>query len=235
MGNATKHVSPARRSIPGKSSDLSIIIPCAGMSKRMKGVGAKCLLEIGGQSLIQRQLNILWDTYPKADIFVSIGFQAERIRKHLKDYPVRFIYNPIFEATNVVFSIGLALQACNTHNILVIYGDLIYNKESVAEITSGYSKILAVNSFKEEEVGFIEHKGVVTNLAFGLPNKWGHMVFLRDRELELFRQTCYNPDSAKWFGYEALNDVINQDGHIEVYRAAGANVLEIDNPQDLNI
>lgn len=237
MGQATRHINPAKKTIPGKSSELSIVIPAAGVGRRIKSKEPKALLRVGDKSLIERQLEILWTIYPKADILVAVGYRAAEVRQQLKDYPVRFIYNPLYETTNVAFSLNLGVQAAISHNCLIVYGDLIFNENAVRTITVGKSKILidSNNLFNEDEAGLIvDEKDKVTNLSFGLPQKWAQIVYLEGKELDLFRSACYNENSQRWFGYELLNEVINNDGIFEAHSIPSSQIFDIDTTQDLN-
>ena len=72
---------------PSDYRGLSVIIPAAGMGRRMKSYGPKALIEINknGTTIIERQINLLWKVYPGAEIFVVIGFEGEKIRKSLQN------------------------------------------------------------------------------------------------------------------------------------------------------
>jgi CTP:phosphocholine cytidylyltransferase-like protein len=229
--HATRHIAPARRTTP---AEISVIIPCAGTpSKKMRSYGAKCLIDIDGISLIERQLNSIWQVFPRADIFVGIGFQAEKVRAALQSHPVRFIYNPIFDSTNVSFTINLALQAILSPNVLIIYGDLVFTDDVLVSVASGKSSLVFTREEKSEAVGIIQNDGLVTNLAFGLPDKWSQIMFLRERELDLFRLTCYDVNSSKWFGHEILNAIIDRGGNVEAKEIKPHKLCEVDIPDDI--
>ena len=65
-------------------NNLNIIIPAAGLGRRMKTYGPKSLINIGGSNLISRQLNILEKKYPKASISIVLGYDSERVREYLE-------------------------------------------------------------------------------------------------------------------------------------------------------
>lgn len=235
---ASRHISPAKKQVPGVTSELTVVIPAAGLGRRMKYKDPKCLSIVEhGKTLIERQLDMIWNIYPKSEIFVVIGYDADNIRNKLKGYPIRFIYNPLFEQTNVTFSLGLALQASLSKKCLIIYGDLIFNNDSISSITSNGSRILidANNHINADEVGLIidENKNI-SNFSFGLPEKWAQIAYLEDHELELFKSFCYNEGSRKWFGYEVLNQIINQHGVLKSHKILTSIVFDIDTIQDLN-
>ena len=235
MALATRNVTTTKKEIRGPSAGLGVIIPAAGMGYRMKSHGPKALLQINKEyCLIERQLEIIWSEYPGAEIFVVVGFEAEKIRKRLLRYPVRIIYNPIHEKTNVLFSIGLALQASIAKEIMIVYGDLIFNDFSIRGM-KGKSKILLdeKKSFKSDEVGLIYQNKKVTNFSFGLDCKWAQIAYLTGLELSLMEEISTKPEASQWLGYEALNYIIENGGEMSAHSPKNAQVFEIDTKKDL--
>ena len=218
------------------------------MGHRMKSYGPKALIplpsgktnprtgEPRGENitLIERQLHILMDCYPNAEIFIVIGFQAEKIREQLKEYPVRFIYNPLHESTNVLYSLGLAFQAAISASAIIVYGDLIFNANAIQNLKGG-SKIIAdaYGQLDDDEVGLtIQNKQAMT-FAYGLENKWAQIAYLTGEELSLFKEVSVHSDTSQWFGYEGLNHVIKNGGNFEVIRPRTMRLIEIDHARDL--
>lgn len=235
---ASRHISPAKKQIPGQNTELTVIIPAAGLGRRMKSKEPKCLLNIEQEkTIIERQLDTIWKIYPKSDILLIVGYEANSVRKALRNYPVRFIYNPLFETTNVAFSISLGLQASLSNKCLIIYGDLVFNDDSINSITSNKSRILVDtnNNINSDEVGLIvdENKNI-SNFSFGLNEKWSQITYLEGEELEIFKEICYNDDSRKWFGYEILNQVINRGGTLKSHKIISSLTFDVDTIQDLN-
>ena len=97
--------------------NLSVIIPAAGMGRRMKSYGAKCLISLNGSTVLERQIKIIWRVYPEAEITIVTGFQADLVSERIrKKYPVRIIRNTDYEDNNVSRSIFLGLESCiNKH------------------------------------------------------------------------------------------------------------------------
>jgi choline kinase len=236
-----RNTVPAKKSAPGKGDDtrLSIILLSAGMGKRMKSYGPKALFNIGSLTLVEQQLQTLWTTFPCSDIIMVTGFGSKKIRLALQDkYPIRFVYNPLWELTNVMFSVSLGLFPCVSKQVLIIHGDLYFNTDAIHDITSNGSAALVdtTNKFKNEEVGLVynTHDYHITNFAYGLPTKWGQMVYLEDRELKLFEKTAhFHEESQKWFLYEGLNEVIKNKGQLRAHLPNGLKLIDIDGAKDL--
>lgn len=85
------------------------IILAAGNGHRMGRLTIdrpKCLLEVGGEPLIERQLASL-DACGIRDVTVVIGYQGPRLRAHLGDR-VRYVENGRYRETNSLYSLWLA-------------------------------------------------------------------------------------------------------------------------------
>ena len=238
MAGAIRHISPARQAIPGKNHQLTVIIPAAGIGKRMKSVGNKSLLTLSsGKSVIRTQIDTIRNIYQHCDFFVVVGFQADRLRSELPDN-IRFIHNPIYENTNTTFSIGLALQANLNPHVLVVNGDIVFNQETIENITNGGSKIMvdANGHMKEEGVGVVSNDSKhITNLSYGVGKKWCEIFYMQEKELALMKKIALSSDSSKWLAHEALNRVIDDGGTFESIESPSSIVREIDTISDLEI
>lgn len=237
---ATRHLAPAKKASLGAGvvdSNLTVIIPAAGMGRRMKSYGTKSLLNLrGGSTVLERQLNLIWGEYPKADIIVVVGFEAEEIRKRVKvNYPIRLVYNPDFENTNVAFSVGLGLQAAVGKNALIVYGDLVFNAQTLRGVTFGESKLIydTHGHMNSDEVGLVVQDEKVTNLAYGLDEKWAQICYLSNLEFDLFSQISIQEKARKWLGYEVINSVLESGGQFSAIEPRGMKITEIDTFKDL--
>tara|TARA_Y100001973_G_C5206132_1_gene341653 strand:- start:2795 stop:3535 length:741 start_codon:yes stop_codon:yes gene_type:complete len=235
MAQATRNITPAKRKANPPSGDLSIIIPAAGMGHRMKSYGPKALIRLYQEiTLIERQIELLWSVYPNAEILVVIGFEGEKIRKKLSNYPVRFISNPIHQSTNVLYSIGLGMQAIISEEVMIVYGDLIFNENAIRNLR-GSSKVVVdnSNSLKKEEVGVVQNKNTITNFSFGVEPKWAQITYLTGKEMQIFKEISTKKETSQWLGYEGLNYIIEKGGIIEAHHPKSMKIFEVDVAKDL--
>lgn len=216
------------------SNNLSIIIPAAGMGRRMKSYGPKPLVELTpAETVIGRQQNILKKEYPDSEIIVVVGYEADTIVKYLRP-DVKSVENENYETTNVVRSLGMALRAVTHDRVLIVYGDLVFNKSAV-RITEGRT-VAVVDSkgrMTDEEVGVTIVGSRITRFSYDLEKKWGQIVYLTGRELEMFKRVTWNRDYSKWFGFEALNKVIELGGNIRAVEPRRMKIAEIDTSKDI--
>ena len=213
---------------------VDVIIPAAGIGKRMKSYGPKPLIKISKNlTIIENQLDIIKKVLPKSNIILVCGFEANYLMNRLPSDIVK-VENERYEETNVVRSIGMGLRA-STRNVLIVYGDLVFNRECLENINYNKSSILCgKNIMKDSEVGCIENsRGKIENLMYDLENKWGQITFLKGRELHLFKNICWNPDNSNMFGFEAINTLISKGGSLRACNHDKIKIVDIDTSKDL--
>lgn len=218
-----------------KCRDISIIIPAAGLGRRMKSYGPKSLIEVGGsETILSRQLRILRSAYPRADIVLVVGYEGERVLRTLP-FGIKVVENELYAETNVARSIAMGLRVASHSNVLVVYGDLVFNAEAISWTVQDGSSILIDRrgQMGDDEVGVTVVDGRATNMSYGLPIKWGHIAYLTGRELELFKHSVWQIAARRSFGFEVLNQVIDKGGRLRVVEPVGCRLAEVDTSRDI--
>ncbi|MBI3049647.1 MAG: phosphocholine cytidylyltransferase family protein [Acidobacteria bacterium] len=103
----------------------SAIILAAGNGHRMGHLTMdrpKCLLEVGGETLVERQLASL-DACGIRDVTVVIGYHGARLRAQLGDR-VRYVENARYRETNSLYSLWLARERLS-NGALVLNADVL--------------------------------------------------------------------------------------------------------------
>lgn len=229
MRNSGRFVAPVKRAT--QTEPITVIIPAAGAGSRIKSYGPKALLDIHNESLLDRQIRILNKKYNNPEIIVVVGFEAERVIASNKS--VRFVENENYDTTNVVRSINMALRATLSKRILIVYGDLVFNEETLDFPTNHSCIISSATQMNDKEVGFISNKNLVCNFSYDLENKWCHIAYLDGAELELFRKLCAKKDNAKLFSHEVFNYMIDMNSEFIPHSPTDMKILEIDSLKDM--
>ena len=118
---------------------MKVIILAAGQGTRLRPLTdhcPKCMVEVNGKSIIERQLDTMhsWGIEDK-DITIVAGYRNDVLKEKFKDTEVKFIVNKEYETTNMVCSLMCARNLMETEDdILISYGDIIYNKEVLEKI-----------------------------------------------------------------------------------------------------
>lgn len=112
------------------------LILAAGRGRRLGSAGGglpKGLLEVGGQSILQRQLSALAAvgvTHPT----LVVGWRQERLRARLSGWPgVAFVQNPRFAESDLLESFRLGMAALGAGGWLLL-GDTLFSPSLLARM-----------------------------------------------------------------------------------------------------
>lgn len=227
-------INKIRPDKPKTTSELTVIIPAAGLSSRLNINYPKCLLEINNKSLLARQIEYYNEYFPGCEIIVPVGDKCESIISKFSGI-CKFVKNETFSRTNVVHSLHHALLATLNDHVIISYADLIFDKHILNEIEiDNVSKILTCNNYKDnEEIGVSVVDGFAQILEYSFPAKWSQIIYLTGLELRRFRQYVGDEDMATHYGFEAINYCLDHCGPMKVIHT-DRKILDIDNSKDLS-
>ena len=114
---------------------MQAVILAAGQGTRLKPLTddlPKCLLDVGGKTIIFRQINALWSLGIK-DIIVVVGYKADLVKEHIaKECPyaqIIFVTNEDYATTNNIHSLALAMPYILSQYILLC-GDVVFHPDA---------------------------------------------------------------------------------------------------------
>ena len=114
---------------PWLSSNLQALIVAAGKSTRLYPLTKempKCLIEIGGKTIIARNVDALLKNNV-GDIVVVTGFGGDKLSEHIGNCG-RCIYNPFFAVAGILASTWLGLKEIQ-NDFVFTYSDIIYDAD----------------------------------------------------------------------------------------------------------
>lgn len=142
-----------------KASEVSkAIILAAGNGSRLRPLTddrPKCLLDVGGRPIIDRQVDAL-RRFGVNDIVVVLGYCGEKIRRHLGD-TARYLENVRFDSTNSLYSLWLARDELRT-GALILNSDVLAPQEMFERLLRAAEDALLV----ERGTGFVAEDMKVT-------------------------------------------------------------------------
>ena len=151
---------------------MKAIILAAGKGTRLNGVELKpkCLFEIGGSTLLQRQMSALAEARID-EIVLVLGFEAERIKRHCSSN-VSFVTNERFGETSSLYSLWLAKEHL-TDGFIVLNCDVLFHPELLTRLlTAPFDDALLVdfvdkqnNQLGDEEMKVKVREGVVADIS----------------------------------------------------------------------
>ena len=144
------------------------VILAAGMAKRLRPLTdtkPKCLLEVGGKTLLQRTVDAMASA-GISEFLVVTGYRANMIRDFLGNLlgnsrttpRISYIDNPDYEHNNNIFSLWLAMQELHGKEVLLMDSDILCDPEAVRRVASQECSALAM---QRHELGEEEMKIVV--------------------------------------------------------------------------
>ena len=216
-------------------NNISIIIPAAGVGRRMKSYGPKPLIKVGNSTIIKNQINLLRTYIDNSHIVLVCGFKAERLMNETPDFILK-VENELYDQTNVVRSIGMGLRAsANCLGVMIVYGDLVFNSEAIKHIPFQKSSVvIAERGMGDEEVGcIIGEDNKLTHLMYDLAPKWGQIAFFTGMELQLLKNLCWDEKNNTKFGFEIINNIIDKGGSFNCIQNDKIQIIDIDSSKDI--
>jgi choline kinase len=152
------------------------IILAAGKGSRLNGtIGdkPKCLLRVGGKTLVERQLEAL-ESVGIADITMVVGCQAEVVRQTCGQR-ITYIENTRFAQTNSLYSLWLARPLLHD-GFVVMNCDVLFHPQMLEDlITSRHEDALLIayqdddEPLGDEEMKVKVRRGRVVDMSKTLP------------------------------------------------------------------
>ena len=151
---------------------MKAIILAAGKGTRLNGVELKpkCLFEVDGSTLLQRQLSALSEAGIK-EVVLVLGFEAERIQRECPRN-VSFVTNTRFGETSSLYSLWLAKEHL-LDGFVVLNCDVLFHPELLTRLlTSPFADALLVdfvdkqnNQLGDEEMKVKVREGRVVDIS----------------------------------------------------------------------
>ena len=150
------------------------VILAAGMAKRLRPLTdekPKCLLEVGGKTLLQRTVDAMISAGVKEFVVVT-GYRAEMIREFLTvNYQlsiINYIDNVDYSHNNNIFSLWLAMQQLHGQEVLLMDSDILCDPEAVRRVAKKTNPALAMQQHElgEEEMKIVvDEAGRITEIS----------------------------------------------------------------------
>ena len=155
------------------------VILAAGMAKRLRPLTdtkPKCLLEVGGRTLLERTVRAMQQA-GISEFVVVTGYRADQIRTFLDnlepldslDKPTfHFLHNADYEHNNNIYSLWMAGEYVRGKEFLLMDSDILCDPAAVARIAHEPEAALALNRHEcgEEEIKVIvDANGHITEIS----------------------------------------------------------------------
>lgn len=135
---------------------MQAIFLAAGMGRRLKELtsnATKCMVEVNGQTMIERALHNLESLKCVDKIIFVIGYEGDKLRKYVNslgiDIPIEYIRNDIYDKTNNIYSLYLAKDKLMEDDTLLLESDLVYEEAVIRKLVENpYPSLVLVDKFE---------------------------------------------------------------------------------------
>lgn len=236
------YTAPIKRVDEDDNGDISIIIPAAKFGKNLKLLGHKSLLKNRkDKTLIEKQIEVIKNVYPAAEIIIIIGEDGYKIRKVLKKREfenIRYVYNSRVDESNILYSIGLGIYNILHQRLVIIPGDIYFDENTINNICRGWSKTLIDTNcyLPKDKMGVILQENVIETYSYQSPLKWGKITYLRSHDLSAFENVITGMIDKNQYNllfHEGLSQIIPSK-RIYKFCPSPYFLLEIDSNVDVD-
>lgn len=111
----------------------------------------KSLLKIGDKTIIRNTV----ETLLKNNISVSIivGFKHNLIEEELKDFPVKFYYNPFYRVTNSIASLWMAKGELEKEDVILANADVYWGQDILDLLLSEKTDVVMLGDVTRAQIG----------------------------------------------------------------------------------
>ena len=141
---------------------MKSVILAAGISARLRPLTnntPKCLLKIGGKTILERTLDNLI-AYNLNDVIIVTGYLEDQIKNFVTRYysnlNVTYIFNDKYDTTNNIYSLWMTKDLVMNNDMLLMDSDILFDKKILGLLlNSQHSNCLALRSdhkLSDEEI-----------------------------------------------------------------------------------
>lgn len=227
---------------------MDVIILAAGQSKRLKKFTEnkpKCLIEVMGKTILERQLKAIDDTDASRCIIIA-GFRSEKIVEFVRENQKKFKFNievvdnPLFETTDNAYSLTLGLDRTNGP-IMILDGDIVFESGLLKELYyNNYDNILLCDDSRipeDEDCKIQETDGYAVRIGKRVPGQWVYtsMIKLGGTFLDEFTKEIRRDRLTKEWYSEPLDRVLMKNENcVKIIFTKNYYRTEIDTEEDLS-
>ncbi len=235
------------------SSIVHVVILAAGQGKRLLPLTTevpKALLDIGGKSLIERQLEAFAECGIR-DFTVIVGYAAQRMEEALAKIAARLavsieiVFNPFYAVADNLASCWMA-RSVMTGDFIQVNGDNVFRSDLVKKLLAAPSAPLSVainlkQAYDSDDMKVILDQGRLTEIGKTLPvdtvdaEAIGFYVFRQaggDAYVDVLEKAMRDPQALKQWFPSAIGSLAKKI-EVRTIPIDGLKWCEVDFPVDL--
>ncbi len=208
----------------------------------------KCLLDIGGVTILENQLNHIRECGIN-EIVIVVGFGFDKVENFLRSYDglglkIVTLYNPFYQTTNSLISLWIARAEMND-DIVVMNGDDVFEMDVLDLALSFHDEKICLpikrkKKYEDEDMKVEVQSDKVINISKNLTRTSAESVgvrVFRDRGVELLRRAIEEEmrtegSESKWY-VSAILRLIQKGYKVKSVDVKDLYWMDVDYPADL--
>ena len=219
---------------------ISIILFSENHGYRMKSYGPIPLIQISGQSLLERQINSIKSSFSNFEIILCSGFETEKTVSFIKDnfgsINIRVVENQVHYNSNCCESARLCMNNTTNTRLLLCGGGVLFTHNHLDIIDVDVSTVIYQNQQNDTnfEVGIVHNDNLLEGLSIGVKDQyWTEILYLNGkRSIKSLYSILSNPEYKNRFIFEAINELLNKN-EISVKQNTNKPIVKINNIKNL--
>ena len=187
---------------------MKALILAAGRGTRISRYlngNPKCTVNIGDDYLISHTVKQLYSNGIE-DIGIVLGYKKDIIMDLLKDFDVKYFYNPFFDVTNSIASAWFARSFIDD-DMLIMNGDVFLEDDLIEQlIKADLSPVMFADGSRKEEADY------KFKYEDGILKKYGKELTGSDITGEYIGVSCFSNSFSEQF-IRQLNSMIERQEH----------------------
>lgn len=231
---------------------MKAVILAAGRGKRLYPYTKyipKCLLDIGGETVLELQINHIRDCGIN-EVVIVVGFGFEKVENFLRNYDglgmrIKTLYNPFYQTTNSLVSLWIARGEMD-EDIVVMNGDDVFEIEVLEQALKIRDEKICLPvkkkpTYEDEDMKVVIDRGRIVDIGKVLPSppsaeSVGIRVF-RDTGVEFVKRAIEEEmrvegAEKKWY-ISAIHRLIRKGYKIKSLDVENLFWMDVDYPSDL--
>lgn len=227
-----------------------VLILNSGLGSRMGALTSehpKCMTDITSEdTILSRQLKMIAQAGIE-DVLITTGYYDQVLVDYCHSLGLKlnftFVKNPVYDKTNYIYSIYCAREELRDQNILLLHGDLVFERSVLEDMLANEKSCMKVSStlpLPEKDFKAVIADGKVSKVGiefFDDAMEAQAMYRLNKEDWNVWLDAICNfceTDRVKCYAEVAFNEI---SGNCAVYPFDVQDRLctEIDNPEDLAV
>lgn len=216
---------------------INALIIASEITKGMKSVGARSMLNICGSSrIIDQQIHYLKSIHKNINITIAAGYEYDKVQQYIsKKYKnINIIYNPDYKNTNEVSNLALYINKNpNIDNLFIVNGGILLKKNSIPNqiFKNNLSTIFLLNSTKNNFNLGCNNTEFVEYIFYDLEKPWSECIYLTKQYIMAFKKLFNQQNMDQMYIFEAINFLLNTD-NMKIQYINKKNIMKISNVND---